>query len=112
MTQNTRQALPWRSANEMSGDRDSTQYSRSLRIDGQLTPTRSFRPSYGLLKKLYRMLSLSGYQFQSSSSVSCSMRQISSSMAGLETAGLKPLRTKASDPSENVQKVCKPLNNS
>src|SRR5215216_267937 len=63
-----------------------------------------------LLKKLCRMLSLFGYQFQSSSSVSCSIRQTSSSTAELETASWKPLRTMASDHSEHVQKVCKPAN--
>src|SRR5262249_5967096 len=66
---------------------------------------------YGLPKKLCRMLSLFGYQFQSSSSVSSSMRQISSSKAELETACWKPLRAMAADHSENVQKVCKPANN-
>src|SRR5450432_4465995 len=71
-----------------------------------------FSSIYGLLRKLCRMLSLFGYQSQSSSSASCSMHHISSSKSELETASWKPLRTKASDHSENVQKVCKPANNS
>ena len=43
----------------------------------------------GLLKKLYRMVSLFGYQSQSSSSVSCSIFQSSSSIHWIGNGVLK-----------------------
>src|ERR1700730_13439406 len=72
----------------------------------------NFRSICDLLKKLYFIASLFGYQSKSSPSAACSMSQTLSSNTGLETASRKPARIMASDHSSNVQKVCSPANNS